>query len=52
MTTRPDNIERVQFLARVVQRESDHLVTTDRRVFVRPFSTERARDLDNDIDEA
>ena len=40
---------RLQFLSRVVQRECDHLNKTTDRLFVEPFSLERAKTIaDND----
>jgi hypothetical protein len=43
-----DALERLRFLARVVQRERMHLEQTDRRLFAEPFTVERARRLDSD----
>lgn len=37
-------------LARVVRQERAHLLATDSRVFAEPFTVERARRLDDDID--
>ncbi|OOG20801.1 hypothetical protein B1C78_16945 [Thioalkalivibrio denitrificans] len=48
----PEQLERLRFLARVVQREQKHLLITDHRVFGRPFTPERARALADNIDEA
>ncbi len=45
-------IQRLRFLARVVQRERKHLLATDRRVFAQAFTTERAVALDADIEQA
>jgi len=44
--------ERLTFLMRVVQRERDHLAVTDQRVFAQVFDVERARRLNDDIDDA
>jgi len=48
----PEQLERLRFLARVVQREQNHLLITDQRVFGKPFTPERARGLADNIDEA
>lgn len=50
----PGTIEkqRLQFLARVVRRECKHLAATDARLFAKPFTTQRARSLDDHPDEA
>lgn len=48
----PHTKERLQFLARVVEREIRHLRTTDARLFDRPFTPERASELDDDPDQA
>lgn len=40
---------RLQFLARVVERQVRHLESVDARVFDQPFSPARARQLDGDI---
>lgn len=47
---KPDDklIQRLQFLARVVAKESRHLVSTDQRLFDRPFTIERATQMDMD----
>lgn len=45
MKIAPEQVERLQFLARVVQREHKHLAITDARVFDKPFTPERARGL-------
>jgi hypothetical protein len=46
-----DNIKlRLQFLSRVVQRECKHLNKTAERLFVEPFSLERAQQLNFDDD--
>lgn len=52
MTLDTDRQARLQFLARVVQRESRHLLTTDQRLFHVPFTPERAADLPENVDEA
>lgn len=38
--------ERLQFLARIVPKERDHLESTDRRLFAEPFTAQRAGMLD------
>jgi len=48
----PQQLGRLQFLARVVQREKDHLLKTDQHVFDRPFTQARAQNLDDNEDEA
>lgn len=50
MTIAPDLLDRLRFLARVVQRERRHLLATDQRVFAEPFSPARASQLDMDSD--
>lgn len=52
MKVAPEQLERLRFLARVVQREQQHLQTTDQRVFDKPFTPARARDLAEHVDEA
>ena len=44
--------KRLQFLVRVVRRECTHLTATDNRLFVEPFTTQRAKSLDDYADEA
>lgn len=41
---------RLQFMARVVRKECQHLVSTDQRLFNAPFTLERARQLELDAD--
>ena len=41
---------RLQFLARVVQRECSHLNQTTERLFVEPFLLDRAKKIGNDED--
>lgn len=41
---------RLQFLARVVQRECRHLNQTAERLFAEPFSLERAQKIADDED--
>lgn len=41
---------RLQFLTRVVRKECRHLVSTDQRLFDTPFTLERAKLLETDID--
>ena len=43
-------LQRLRFLARVVQRECKHLLATDHRVFAQPFTQERAKALADDIE--
>lgn len=50
MTPTEDELTRLRFLVRVVQRESAHLAITDQRLFNQPFSLERARSLSEDVD--
>ncbi len=42
--------QRLQFLARVIPRECNHLETTDARLFAAPFTADRANVLDDDPD--
>jgi hypothetical protein len=44
------SLARLQFLVRVVGKESRHLATTDQRLFLIPFTRERAQQLDVDPD--
>jgi hypothetical protein len=41
---------RLQFLARVVRKECQHLETTDRRLFSVPFTIEQAKELEENTD--
>ena len=41
---------RLQFLSRVVERESQLLLRTTKRLFVEPFSIEKAKQLESDDD--
>ncbi|WP_330947447.1 hypothetical protein [Thermomonas sp. LB-4] len=50
MTGDDAQLQRLRFLARVVQRESKHLLTTDRRVFAKPFTQDRAKALAEDVE--
>jgi len=43
-------VTRLQYLARIVEREMKRLETTDRRLFAQPFAVDRARALANDED--
>ena len=43
-------LQRLHFLARVVQREIRHLQWTDQRLFIHPFSHKEAERLEEDID--
>jgi len=44
--------ERLQFLTRIAERERRHLLATDQRLFEVPFTTERARALEDHPEEA
>jgi len=48
----PSLINRLQFLVRVVERESEHLAHTDGRLFACPFTAERGARLEENPDEA
>lgn len=50
MTIDPKTALRLQFLARVVRKECQHLAGTDQRLFVDPFTPERAARLETDAD--
>jgi len=50
VTIDPKIALRLQFMARVVRKECQHLVSTDRRLFNAPFTLERARQLELDAD--
>ena len=50
MTCDDTQLSRLRFLARVVQRECKHLLTTDHRVFAELFTQERATSLGNDVE--
>ncbi|WP_019590492.1 MULTISPECIES: hypothetical protein [unclassified Thioalkalivibrio] len=52
MNIDPEQLERLRFLGRVVQRERQHLETTDQRVFSEPFTPARAGVLADNADEA
>ncbi len=52
MTLDKNQKARLQFLARVVERESHHLQITDNRLFPRPFTVEDARTLSDNIEMA
>ena len=52
MNIDPGQLDRLRFLGRVVQRERQHLQTTDERVFSEPFTPARAGALADNIDEA
>ncbi|WP_028492580.1 hypothetical protein [Thioalkalivibrio sp. ALE19] len=52
MNIDPEQLERLRFLGRVVQRERQHLETTDQRVFSEPFTPARAGALADNVDEA
>jgi inactivated superfamily I helicase len=48
VTLDPNIKQRLAFLARVVQRECSHLAATDGRLFMAPFTSERAALLASD----
>jgi hypothetical protein len=48
VTLLPDQIQRLQFLYRVVGRESEHLAGTAQRLFAQAFTLERAAQLQSD----
>jgi len=50
MTIEPKIVLRLQFLVRVVRKESRHLVTTDQRLFGNEFSLEQAAHLEEYLD--
>jgi len=50
VTIEPKIALRLQFMARVVRKECQHLVSTDQRLFSAPFTLERARQLEIDAD--
>ena len=50
MTLNPEIALRLQFLARVVRKECQHLVSTDQRLFDQPFTEARASQLETDPD--
>lgn len=50
MTLDADSQSRLRFLVRVVQRECRHLQATDSRIFAEPFTVERVRRLDSDVE--
>lgn len=50
MTLEPKISLRLQFLARVVQKECKHLSITDQRLFAELFTPEQAAGLENDPD--
>lgn len=50
MTAKLKNLPRLQFLARVVRKECQHLSTTDQRLFGEPFTLEQATRLEADHD--
>ena len=50
MTIPPSVRERFRFLTRVVEKESQHLEMTTRRLFSTPFTAERAAALSTDPD--
>ena len=50
MTLNPKIALRLQFLARVVRKECQHLVSTDQRLFDQPFTEARASQLETDPD--
>lgn len=50
MTSNQKTVLRLQFLTRVVRKECQHLLATDRRLFADAFTPERARQLEADPD--
>jgi hypothetical protein len=48
MTLEPKLALRLQFLVRVVRRQSQHLAATDQRLFADAFTLDRAIQLDHD----
>lgn len=50
MTAEANNALRLQFLARVVRKECQHLATTDQRLFGNAFTLEQATRLEEDPD--
>lgn len=50
MTIDPKILPRLQFLARVMRKECQHLATTDQRLFNVPFTPERVGQLEIDHD--
>lgn len=42
--------QRLQFLARVVEKERDHLLITNQRLFSPPFDMDRVKQMDTDVD--
>ncbi len=50
MTLNPKIALRLQFLTRVARKECQHLLSTDQRLFDQPFTLERARQLETDLD--
>lgn len=50
MTVEPSLLLRLQFLSRVVRRETELLALTDRRLFARPVDADRVRELTADVD--
>lgn len=50
MKIHPQQLLRLQFLSRVVNKECRHLMTTDDRLFVTPFTSTQAGQLETDAD--
>ena len=50
MTMEPGIVLRLQFLARVVRKECNHLVTTDQRLFGQPLTLEQVTGLEETPD--
>lgn len=48
MNVMPEQVERLQFLVRVVEREIKHLQMTDNRLFAEPLTLEQFAGLDED----
>ena len=45
-----DKLHRLQFLSRVVRKEIDHLGITDQRLFIEPFSADKVKSLETNVD--
>jgi hypothetical protein len=50
MTLQPGIVARLKFLARVVQKERNHLATTDQRLFGNAFTLAQVESLESDPD--
>jgi len=49
MNTPESNLTRLQFLARVVKKEINYLQQTNERLFAEPFTSEKGKQLEQDI---